>query len=155
MIIAFQVGASRLRTSANGKFNFDQFVLHLETVKLGLYIISSFILLHLRMLIYIQMLQTSIQFAICISFLLQVLGIAKKDKIKKVVAIASIVVFSGLIIGCIISTLSSNFEACGSTPFGGLWIELTFCGIWQSIWIICCAYYLSKYNKQTVRQTIE
>lgn len=129
MIVAFQIGASRLRTSANHKLNFDQFVLHLESVKLVLYLISSFILLHLRMLIYIQILQTTIQFAICISFIMQVLGIAKKDSLRKSAAGAAIFIFSCCIIGCIITTLGNGFEACGETPFGGLWIALIFCGL--------------------------
>jgi hypothetical protein len=53
MILAFQVGANRLRVSANNKFNFDQFVLHVESGKLLIYLLSSFLMLHLRMLIYV------------------------------------------------------------------------------------------------------
>ena len=53
MIYVFIKSARRLHESSGQKFNFDQIVLWMESFKLIIYIVFSFVVLHQSMMIYV------------------------------------------------------------------------------------------------------
>ena len=56
MIYIFLLSTKRLYQSLGHKVNFDQFVLIIESLKLLIYILFSFLILHQSMMIYVQIL---------------------------------------------------------------------------------------------------
>jgi hypothetical protein len=104
MIYIFLLSTKRLYGSLGHKVNFDQFVLTIESVKLSIYLVFSFFILHQSMMIYVQILQTSIQFFICLSFIMKVFNIAGLKRLQNVTVGAFATAFSGVVFACVIMT---------------------------------------------------
>ena len=126
MSVWFVICARRLFESANKKFGFDQFVLLIEAFKICLYILYSFVLLHLSWLIICEILQCAIQFIITMSFIDKVLVIAKTPNLAKYVRIGIMFIFITTILISVITAVFVQSVNCNKNVLGEEWLLLIF-----------------------------
>ena len=138
------VSCRRLYSSLGQKLNFDQFVLIIESVKLMIYLIFSFLVFHQSLMIYVQILQTSIQFLICLSFLRKVFNIAGLKSVEKFVVGSFATAFTGTMVVCIFMTQKIN---CDESTLGKVWVVFIVCGVVQSLLIAASSLFLIKTMK--------
>jgi hypothetical protein len=148
MMYVFLLSAKRLYESLGQKLNFDQFVLMVESLKLLIYLIFSFCVFHQSMMIYVQILQTSIQFCICLSFITKVFNISGHRRLEKFIIGMFAAAFVCVILCCIVMTHTPHFLNCKDSTFGKVWVLLTSCGVVQSILIAASSCYLKNTMKR-------
>lgn len=151
MIVSFGVAAKRLYLSAK-KFEFSQFVLIVEAFKILLYMFYTFVLMDQVYLIMIQMLQTTIQFIITLSFLDKTLAVQNRDETcSKRVKYLIVSLFSVIMIASIISTFFVGRRTCSHTVLGREWIFLIILSFIQTIIILWSMWVLTGKRRDHIR----
>ena len=93
------------------------------------------------------MIQTSIQFAIALSFIFKVFSIAEMPNSQRPVIGLFAAAFLIVMVVCFVLTLTPGFLNCEKSTMGEVWIILIVCGVIQSIMICLCSCYLARTMK--------
>ena len=87
LIFKILLSTRRLYLSSGKKFSFDQFVLLIESLKLMALLVCVIFFSHQAMFKLVAIIQSLIQFLICIFFVKKVVGISKLRQYQRVVSV--------------------------------------------------------------------